>query len=240
MKKLLAVVVILTVLLTACAAPPSLTFPMPGSNIAQLQPAQIVREVADFLGVEPDELFMPTDFFPLMLTTDFHWAHLHTICLIFTQETRHGMQQYTSQLQGHPDSASFRVLPAWQLRYPRQPLNRLQDFLNALHYLPQQHILDLVYPPAAAFMLELVLADTQTTYHPNVFYNRHGVVEQPHGEFVLLALLPMYAAVEVDGYIYMDHTQSAAGYAYGGTTQSFEQGFQGTGADTIFLFFELG
>jgi len=214
MKKLLAVVVILTALLTACAAPPSLTFPMPGSNIAQLQPAQIVRETADFLGVEPDSLRAPA-MHSLSLTSDFHWYYLNMIFFSFVQEDRHGQHFYYSFLHADPQNAQFLIMPPERLEPWRNigsTLHSLQDYLDAVRYLPQQHLLDMIDPPADSFWLRIGHEEVEN--RPIVFYNRHGVLEQLQGEHIMFSLMPMHTVAD--------------------------NRYEGTAYDTIHLFFELG
>jgi len=229
MKKLLIALVILpALLLAACASPPSLIIPMADRNIAQLQPEQLVSEAAVFLGVAPEELFVPAENFPKpWLNAEFEWITFPDVSLVFAHEAHHDAPQYLSLLEVYRRISSFciRVVPPWQNQYPLQPLHRLQDVLDAWHYLPQQHILNMVYPPADGFMLDIMMADSAyITDRPEVIYSRHGVIEQLAGEYIRLSLLPMYAADFVDN----DSSDAISSYSH-----------QGDGANLIYLLFAL-
>ncbi|MCL2195032.1 MAG: hypothetical protein FWB76_03685 [Oscillospiraceae bacterium] len=218
MKKLLIALVILpALLLAACAPTQPMVIPMPGSNIAQLQPELLVREAAAFLGVAPDELRAPT-LHTLVITNDFQWKDLNMIFFSFVQEGRRDQAFYYSFLHADPQHAQFSVQPPERLEPWRQigaTLHRLQDYLDAVRYLPQQHLLDMVYPPADTFWLSIGFEEVED--RPEVFYNRYGVIEQLNGEYIMFSLRPMFAVEGSDG-----------------------NRHEGTAYDAIHLFFELG
>ncbi|MCL2195033.1 MAG: hypothetical protein FWB76_03690 [Oscillospiraceae bacterium] len=190
MKKLLAALVILpALLLAACAPTRPMVIPMPGSNIAQLQPELLVREAAAFLGVAPDELFLPQWSRPrFTLTREFDWSASPSIPLVFALQ----QAQYQSRLRAH--GGNFIVDSPYVMPVIEQPLLPLLAFLHALRYLPQDDILAL-YPAAEGFFLSLTTAGEIYTPHTELFYNRYGIIEELHGDYyyITFVLTPMHA-----------------------------------------------
>ena len=89
----------------------------------------------------------------------------------------------------------------------------MQDFLDALRHIPQEHILGMVDQPADHFMLDLIPSGIAITERDQVFYNKDGVIDEMPGAYILFALAPMYG---------------------------YDGDYRGTGYDTIFLFYEIG
>ena len=229
MKKAIAIVaaVLLGLSVVACGGGASLgTFPMQGENIAALQPAQVVAEVADMLGVAVDEIFVPNhDMFHFWLSSDFDWDRLQTITMMFQQETRRGTHIYTAQLQFSPlcGGGEFIVTQPspWRWQYdnpydPLRPLHRLQDVLNALAHIPQEHIRGLFGHAPDLYMLEISSRGVAYDHHPWVFYDQHGVMDEHPGNPILFSLQPMFRVGATD-----------------------EHGHQGDGEDVIYLFFDI-
>ena len=229
MKKTIAIIAVMLLGLSvaACGGGASLgTFPMQGENVADLQPAQVVAEVAGMLGVAVDEIFVPNhNMFHFWLTGEFDWAHSQTITMMFMREARHGMHIYNAQLQIWPSRGEFQsefaVTQPWRWQHdnpydPIRPLHRLQDVLNALAAIPQEYIRGL-FEDADLYMLDIVSHGIACDDHTWVFYNKDGVMDEHPGDSVMFSLQPMVRI-------------GATG----------EHGHQGSGDDVIFLFFDIG
>ena len=240
MKKIFAIVLIalLGLSVAACGNAGNRSFLMQGDNIADLQPAQMMDEIADIVGVPADNIFA-SDFnvFDLWLSGNFDWPHSNTITMMFERETRRGTHMYTAQLQVWPRQSEFFVTQPWRQYpdFPTQPLHRLQDILTAIASIPQEHIHGLFADAPDLYQIKIIPNGIAGDDHPHVFYNQFGVVNELSGRHILFALAPMYR-VETNGERYF-HVEAGDDVD---TDAAPEHHYQGTGDDTIFLFFDLG
>lgn len=185
--------------LVACAAaavcfltdpPPSRYFPMEGTNIADLDPQEIVERIAKLEKLEDgSNLYVNGDNFELALTSDFQWKDSGTVRFFFLRD----QQTYSAQLRIFPDEGKYFVTEStlWE---EQDSYFMLQTYLEALKYLPQDVIRECT-PEAEEYCVYQVKDGTPASSKPSWTYTADGpgVIG---GWYIHLAAAPNFGGSE--------------------------------------------
>ena len=159
-------------------------FPMDGSNVSQLDSAQIAGKIAKTQKLKNSEaLYVNADNFELRLTKDFDFENGGTIRFFYYDK----WDVYSAQLRIHPDSGKFFVTERGEWA-EQQSVYQLTDYLDALKYLPQAEI-RARFPDAEGFYVSLTEEGTPEDYEDALTYRANGAGEIS-GWQIHLALTP--------------------------------------------------
>lgn len=163
------------------------TFPLTGTNAADLDPAAIVARTAEIVGLEDGgSLYMGQDQFDQYFDADFNWDADAAIRFFYNQ----GQQTLGSQLRLYrEDGVSFVTEPtAWEA----QPVvYLLYDYLKALQCLPQAEIREMA--PADRYLVTFQHGGAPEDYDRVLTYTADGPGELD-GWYIHLRLEPLHAA----------------------------------------------
>ncbi len=205
--------------LVACAAAavcfltdplPSRYFPMQGTNIADLDPQEIVEQIAKIEKLEDgSNLYVNGDNFELGLTSDFQWKDSGTVRFFYLRD----QQTYSAQLRIFPDEGKYFVTEAtlWE-EQGSQFL--LQTYLEALKYLPQDVMRECT-PEAEEYCVYQVEDGTPASEKPVWTYTAEGS-GATYGWDIHLAVAPSFGgseatpAKEVHHFFYSGQSDSPA------------------------------
>ena len=106
-------------------------FPMQGHNVADLDPQEIVEQIAHIEHLQyPSELNVNTDQFEVLLNPDFQWEKSGTVRFFYTQHN----QTYRAQLRLNLEDSTYTVTQPTTC--PEQTtIYGLRDYLEAFTYL---------------------------------------------------------------------------------------------------------
>ena len=168
----------------------STSFPMQGLNISDLQPDEILQQIANFSGVSEENIFVPDGAIANVLLSDDFSLNTVTISLMWEA----GRNALSCQFRiSQPSSDSF-FLTARQRQERWPPFQyRLEELLNALKYLPQEHIRSLFELPPDKFSINFISpALLSQSDPPLVFYNRDGLTDDVGEHYLFFVIMPMY------------------------------------------------
>lgn len=170
--------------------PTSRDFPMNGTNIADLNPREIVEQIAKLEKLEDaSHLYVNGDNFELNLTSDFQWEDSGTVRFFYLR----GQQTYSAQLRIFPDEGKYFVTEATE--WPEQDSYfMLQTYLEALKYLPQEVIRDRI-PDAEGYCVYQVEDGTPASEVPAWTYTADGL-GAIGGWYIHLAVVPDFGGSE--------------------------------------------
>ena len=167
-------------------------FPMDGSNVSQLDSAQIAGKIAKTQKLKNSEaLYVNADNFELRLTKEFDFENRGTIRFFYYDK----WDVYSAQLRIHPDSGKFFVTERGEWA-EQQSVYQLTDYLDALKYLPQAQIQTL-YPDAQGYLVMLTEGGTPEDFEDVLTYGKDGAGEIDGWQIHLL-LIPRYEKAETD------------------------------------------
>ena len=193
MKKIKFPIVWILLLAAICALTAALAknikwvrqeFPMDGSNVSQLDSAQIAGKIAKTQKLKNSEaLYVNADNFELRLTKNFDFENRGTIRFFYYDK----WDVYSAQLRIHPDSGKFFVTERGEWA-EQQSVYQLTDYLDALKYLPQAEI-RAHFPDAEGFYVSLTEEGAPEDYEDTLTYHANGAGEIS-GWQIHLALTP--------------------------------------------------
>ena len=193
MKKIKFPIVWILLLAAICALTAALAknikwvrqeFPMDGSNVSQLDSAQIAGKIAKTQKLKNSEaLYVNADNFELRLTKNFDFENRGTIRFFYYDK----WDVYSAQLRIHPDSGKFFVTERGEWA-EQQSVYQLTDYLDALKYLPQAEI-RARFPDAEGFYVSLTEEGAPEDYEDTLTYRANGAGEIS-GWQIHLALTP--------------------------------------------------
>ena len=160
-------------------------FPMQGHNVADLDPQEIVEQIAHIEHLQyPSELNVNTDQFEVLLNADFQWEKSGTVRFFYTQHN----QTYRAQLRLNLEDSTYTVTQPTTC--PEQTtIYGLRDYLEALKYLPQEEIRRLA-PDADQFSITHV-AEGVPGGERTITYTADGVSDLD-GWLIHLVVQPLY------------------------------------------------
>ena len=165
-------------------------FSMNGTNIADLNPQEIVERIAKLEKLEDgSRLFINGDNFEIVLTDDFHWENSGTVRFFYLRN----QETYSAQLRIFPDEGKYFVTEAAE--WPEQDSYfMLQTYLEALKYLPQEVIRERT-PEAEGYCVYLVEDGTPDSEVPAWTYTADGL-GAIGGWYIHLAVVPNFGGSE--------------------------------------------
>lgn len=170
--------------------PSSREFSMSGTNMADLDPREIVEQIAKLENLEDaSHLYVNGDNFELNLTRDFQWEGSGTVRFFFLRD----QQTYSAQLRIFPDEGKYFVTEPTQ--WPEQDSYfMLQTYLEALKYLPQEVIRDRI-PDAEGYCVYQVEDGAPASEVPAWTYTADGL-GAIGGWYIHLAVVPNFGGSE--------------------------------------------
>lgn len=170
--------------------PASREFPMEGNNLADLNPQEIVEQIAKLEKLEDaSHLYVNGDNFELSLTRDFQWENSGTVRFFYLRDQR----TYSAQLRLFPDEGNCFVTEAAE--WPGQDrIFMLRTYLEALKYLPQEKVRELL-PEAEGYVIQLVEGGTPGEAGRSLTYSSQGV-GNVDGWYIHLWVDPVYEGSE--------------------------------------------
>lgn len=169
---------------------PSREFPMEGNNIADLDPQEVVEQIAKMEQLEDgSNLYVNGDNFEIVLTSDFQWADSGTVRFFYLRN----QETYSAQLRIFPDEGKYFVTEAtlWE---EQDSHFMLQTYLEALKYLPQEVIRDCA-PEAEEYCVYQVKDGTPASRKPAWTYTADGLGAIDSWN-IHLAVAPSYGGSE--------------------------------------------
>lgn len=205
--------------LAACAAaavcfltnpPTDREFPMNSTNIADLNPREIVEQITKLEKLEDaSHLYVNEDNFELNLTGDFQWEDSGTVRFFYLRD----QQTYSAQLRIFPNEGKYFVTEPTQ--WPEQDSYfMLQTYLEALKYLPQEVIRERT-PDAEGYCVYQVEDGTPGSEVPSWTYTADGL-GTIDGWYIHLAVVPNYGGSEATP------AKEALHFFYGGASNAPE------------------
>lgn len=170
--------------------PSSREFSMSGTNMADLNPREIVEQIAKLENLEDaSHLYVNGDNFEVNLTSDFQWKDSGTVRFFFLRD----QQTYSAQLRIFPDEGKYFVTEPTQ--WPEQDSYfMLQTYLEALKYLPQEVIRDRI-PDAEGYCVYQVEDGAPDSVVPAWSYTADGL-GAIGGWYIHLAVVPNFGGSE--------------------------------------------
>ena len=186
--------------------PTSREFSMNGTNITDLNPQEIVEQIAKLEKLEDvSQLYVNGDNFELNLTHDFQWEDSGTVRFFYLRD----QQTYSAQLRIFPEEGKYFVTEATQ--WPEQDSYfMLQTYLEALKYLPQEVIRDRI-SEAEGYCVYQVEDGTPGSEVPAWTYTADGL-GAIGGWYIHLAVVPNFGGSEATP------AKEALHFFYGGTS----------------------
>lgn len=159
-------------------------FPMAGKNVSQLDTEQIISHVKKTQKCRKNmDLYVNGDNFDLQLTADFDLTDGGAVRFFYPD----GKTTYSAQLRIFSDSGKFFVTQRSEWTQ-QQTQYQLEDYLDALKYLPQAEI-RARFPDAEGFYVSLTEEGAPEDYEDTLTYRASGAGEIS-GWQIHLALTP--------------------------------------------------
>ena len=176
-------------------------YPM-GTNIRDFDAAAVIETIVkDKKLSDASQLYVDIGHFEIVLTKNFDWEEA---CPLFVQFIYEKNGKYkAAQLSPFPEAEKYSITQSSSWHEPDSRYH-LQDFLEALEYLPQDEIRAL-QPDADSYMIQLTQEGTPEDYDRSITYGPDGVTELD-GWYIHLTLYPVHAAKDENG------TSGYAGY----------------------------
>lgn len=176
-------------------------FPMPGMNLSDLQTDNIIQNIAQITGTERDKIMLPggNSNFGLSVTGSFDWCQDNTIAIHLNKEWSNSNRLYGCQLRIMHYDSRFYVTDIWHRNTLTPSTLYLYDYLNALKYLPQEHIRELVNGKPDLYPINFLFDHTTEPDETLacVYYNPSGVTGKE--DWVIgFYIQPMYVYSEAD------------------------------------------
>lgn len=169
--------------------------PMTGANIRGFDAAAVTETIAkDKKLSDASQLYVDAGDFEIVLTENFDWAEACPLFVKFFYE-KDGKYK-TAQLRLFPEAETYAVTGSGDRAEPRS-LYHLQDFLEALQYMPQDEIRAL-QPDADQYRVQLTQEGTPENAEWSIAYGPDGAAELD-GWYIHLTLYPMHAAKNGNG-----------------------------------------
>lgn len=173
--------------------------PMQGINLSDLQTDAVIRHIVEVTGAKDDRVIVPGDNFQLHVSDNFDWMEESaTISMFVSRNTIGGNPYFACQLRIFTDERNFWVTEPQRQALPQSQYD-LRDYLDALKYLPQEHIRSLTHDNPDMYMISLADNDVPDDNQPCVFYNMNGLSDNV-GWTVRLDIQPLYQDEDGGGY----------------------------------------
>lgn len=164
------------------------SFEMSGNYLSDLQPEEIVKNIAKIIKVDTGDIDISPDNFGLTVSSDFKWVNDEAIRILYP---KNGKPWNASQLRIFVDEPTFFVTePSDWVTYDGQ-IFLLQYYLEALKYLPQEEIASLSKESPQRYAIELSKNDRKLNADRSIYYNKSGVTEN-NGRHIRLDIQPLY------------------------------------------------
>ena len=165
---------------------PAPEFAMKGSKVSDLDPVGIVERIIRYQDIENSNVYMNDKNFTLLVESDFTWSGDQAIHYFYYED--HGTR--SAQLRIFPEKGEY------FLTEPREWVDQnriflLRHYLDALKYLPQEAIRELV--PADRYMIEHIDGGSPSDFDRVITYSSEGV-GRTDGWYLHLRILPLYRA----------------------------------------------
>ena len=168
-------------------------FEMRGDNIADIDPDYIVSEIRKAEKLNPDaEIYTRPGGFSLDMDSDFELCDNQTIVFYFKRQD--GM--YCEQLRFFGDSDMF-FLPGESRVAAPETVYLLEDYLNALKYMPKDEIRRMC-PNADLYLIDFVGFSEAEELNRVITYSKDGVTNLGE-KLIHIVIGPMHGSDE-DGY----------------------------------------
>lgn len=164
------------------------SFEMSGNHLSDLQPAEIVRDIATIVKADTRDIEISPDNFGLTVSSDFSWIKDEAIRILYV---KNGKPWNASQLSIFIDDSEFFVTePSNWVAYEGEVFS-LQAYLEALKYLPQKEIASLCKENPQRYAIELSENDGKLNADRCLYYNKDGITEN-NGWHIRLDIQPLY------------------------------------------------
>ena len=173
-------------------------FSMQGSNLADLQTDAVIRYIVQVTGAKDDSIIVPGDNFQLQVSDNFDWIEPATISMFITKNRIGRDSHFACQLRISPEEHHLWVTEPRQQEPPQSQYD-VRHYLDALKYLPQEHIRGLTNDNSDMYMINLVDGGIPDDNQPCVFYNMNGLTDNG-GWYIRLDIQPLYQDEDGSGY----------------------------------------
>jgi len=171
---------------------------MQGINLSDLQTDEIIRHIVQVTGAKDDSIIVPGDNFQLQVSDNFDWINSATISMLVSKNKTGGNPYFACQLRIFPDERNFFITEPQQQEHPQRRYS-LRYYLDALKYLPQEHIRSLTHDNPDTYLINFVDGGVPGDNHNCVFYNMNGLTDN-NGWYIRLDIQPMYQDEDGSGY----------------------------------------
>lgn len=163
---------------------------MQGTNLSDLQTEALIKHIVKVTGAKDEGIIIPPNNFQLNVSGNFDWIDSATISMLISKNKMGGSPYYACQLRIFSDKQNYFITePHGQDAPDRQYL--LRDYLNALKYLPQEHIQDLMSDNPDRYIINIVDRGIPDDNRRCVFYNMDGLTDNS-GWLIRLDVQPLY------------------------------------------------
>ncbi|MCL2204028.1 MAG: hypothetical protein FWB88_08830 [Defluviitaleaceae bacterium] len=172
-------------------------FSMPSDNISELQPNEIMRQIANFAGVTESEIIIPEA--PIAQFSIWGDFTLNSATVSLQWETRRNV--LANQFRIAPSDEGFFLTSPQQVLSTPPFAHQIEDILYAIKYLPHEHIRRFFDNPPDRYGILYNLNFAALRWvsdhdFPRILYNRSGVVDEFTGDYLRFVLLPSYRCYE--------------------------------------------
>lgn len=207
------------------------SFPMQGANLSDLQPDEIIRQIVQITGAKSDSIIVPgRDNFTIQVAGDFDWQLSGAISMYVSKNKTNAGSLYSSQLRIFPDELNYFVTEP-QRQEPPERQYYLRDYLNALKYLPQEHIRSLTMDNPDGYIINFIGDGMPGDNQPCVYYDMNGMTENNNNWTIRLDIQPLYQ--DEDGAGYHGVGSDVIHVFYGGLSGSYGQPVALTAAEKL-------
>ena len=171
-------------------------YPMTDTNIRGLDAAALTETIAkDKKLSDASQLYVDIGHFEIVLTEKLDWEEGCPLYVQFLYE-KNGKYK-AAQLSPFPEAEKYSITQSSSWHEP-DSLYHLQDFLEALQYMPQEEI-HALQPDADHYRVQLTQEGTPEDSDRSITYSPDGAAEID-GWYIHLTLYPMHANEESSGY----------------------------------------
>ncbi|MEG0320997.1 MAG: hypothetical protein RR606_02270, partial [Oscillospiraceae bacterium] len=167
---------------------PSRHFAKTGTQLSDLQPENITGHIAEITKVDAGALELTNDDFGLLVSSDFSWVRSETIRFVFSNQRN---VPQTAQLRLFPEDPDFFVTEPADWVPSEGEHFKLQLYLEALKYLPQEAIAALCEKEPQRYAIALADGGGASDPARCIYYDKNGVTEAG-GWWVQLDVSPLY------------------------------------------------
>ncbi|MEA4823590.1 MAG: immunoglobulin-like domain-containing protein [Clostridiaceae bacterium] len=167
---------------------------MQGTNLSDLQTEALIEYIVKVTGAKDESVIISPYNFELNVSDNFDWIDSATISMLISRNKTGGSPYYACQLRIISDEQNYFITePQRQDPPDRQYL--LKNYLDALKYLPQEHIQSLISDKPDMYKINIVDSGFPDDNQRCVFYNMDGLTDNS-GWLIRLDIQPLY---EEDG-----------------------------------------